>query len=54
MKAHPDLLRAIVLNCLVAAPLHTKRQLVSADVVKRARAEDALAARIVLALSQEG
>jgi hypothetical protein len=54
MKAHPDLLRAIALNCLVAAHLHTKRQLVSTDVVKRTRAEDALAARIVLALRQVG
>lgn len=52
MAAHPDLIRAIVLASLVATPDHVKRQLVSKDSGKRARAEDALAARIVVALSQ--
>lgn len=51
MKAHPYLIRAIVLNCLLAAPGHAKRQLDSKDLAKRTRAEDALAARIVVALN---
>lgn len=54
MTTHPDLLRAVVLAGLVAAPDHAKRQLVSRDFAKRSRAEDALAARIVVALSQVG
>lgn len=52
MKAHPDLVRAIVLNCLVSTPEHAKRQLLSRDLTRRVRAEDALTARIVLALGQ--
>jgi hypothetical protein len=54
MNAPPDLLRAVVLACVVAAPDHTKRQLLSRDIAKRSRAEDALAARFMVALSQVG
>lgn len=50
MAAHPDLIRAIVLASLVATPDHVKRRLASKDAVKRERAEDQLAARIVVAL----
>ena len=52
MNAHPDLVRAVVLSCLVSMPEHSKRQLVSRDFSRRAKAEDALTARIVIALTQ--
>lgn len=51
MAAHPDLIRAVVLASLVATSDHLRRQLVSKDLTKRTRAEDLLAAKIVVALA---
>ncbi|MFI8667361.1 hypothetical protein ACIGGE_13090 [Qipengyuania sp. NPDC077410] len=52
MTAHPDLLRAVVLAAIVSTPDHSKRQLVSKMQGRREKAENALAAKIVIALSQ--
>lgn len=49
---HPDLSKAIVLAAIVKMPTHAKRQLVSAVPAKRERAEEVLAASIVVALAQ--
>jgi hypothetical protein len=49
---HPDLVHAIVLATLVKLPDGTKRRLTSKDTARRAKAEDAIAASIVVALAQ--
>jgi|TARA_R100001129_G_scaffold124319_1_gene86828 hypothetical protein len=52
MTAHPDLLQAVMLAAIVSMPDHSKRQLVSKAQERREKAEEALAARLVIALSQ--
>jgi len=52
MTAHPDLLQAVVLAAIVSTPDHSKRQLVSKVQERREKAEEALTARLVIALSQ--
>ena len=52
MTVHPGLLQAIVLAAIVKLPDHAKRQLVSRVPERRQRAEEALAASVVLALAQ--
>jgi cell division protein FtsL len=52
MNAHPDLLRAVVLAAIVITPDHSKRQLVSKKQERREKAKEALADRLVIALSQ--
>jgi len=52
MSGDPELVRAIVLAALVKAPDRIKRQLVSRNEARRARAEDAVTAIIVAALAQ--
>ena len=52
MTAHPDLLQAVVLAAIVSTPDHSKRQLVSKVQERREKAEEALTARVVIALSQ--
>ena len=52
MTAHPDLLQAVVLASIVSTPDHSKRQLVSKVRERREKAEQALAARLVIALLQ--
>jgi len=54
MTKHPELMKATVLAALVTAPDWTKRQLVSKDAARRERAEEVIAARITVALSQLG
>lgn len=49
---HPELMNAIVLGAIVKLPANTKRQLVSQVRGRRERAEELLAASIVVALSQ--
>lgn len=49
---HPDLVRAIVLAAIVKLPEATKRQLVSKIPERREKAEDLVAAAIVVALAQ--
>lgn len=52
MIMHPGLLQAIVLAAIVKVPDHTKRQLVSRVRERRHRAEEVVAANLVLALMQ--
>lgn len=52
MSSDPALIRAIVLAALVKTPDRTKRQLVSKVEARRERAEEALTARIVVALAR--
>ena len=52
MTVHPDLLRAVVLAAIVSTPDHYKRQLVSKVQKRREKAEEALTARLVIALLQ--
>ncbi|MFI8667466.1 hypothetical protein ACIGGE_13630 [Qipengyuania sp. NPDC077410] len=52
MTAHPDLLQAVVLAAIVSMPDHSKRHLVSKVQERREKAEEALTARLVIALSQ--
>lgn len=49
---HPDLVHAIILAALVKLPDGTKRRLISKDAARRMKAEDAVAASIVVALVQ--
>ncbi|MEO9659302.1 MAG: hypothetical protein ABJF09_02715 [Qipengyuania citrea] len=49
---HPDFMHAIILAHIVKLPENTKRQLVSKVPERRSRAEDVIAASIVVALSQ--
>lgn len=49
---HSDLIHAIILAAIVKLPENTKRQLVSKVAERRDRAEDVIAASIVVALSQ--
>ncbi len=49
---HPDLMNAIVLAAIVKMPNHSKRQLVSTVQERREKAEDALAACVVVELSR--
>jgi hypothetical protein len=49
---HPDLLKAIVLAAIARMPNNTKRQLASTVRERRERAEEALAASIVVELSR--
>lgn len=49
---HPDLVRAIVLAAIVKLPEATKRQLVSKIPGRREKAEDLVAAAIVVALAR--
>ena len=52
MKMHPDLVKAIVLAAIARTPNHAKRQLVSTVRERRERAEEVLAASIVVELSR--
>ncbi|WP_158246649.1 MULTISPECIES: hypothetical protein [Erythrobacteraceae] len=52
ITAHPDLLKAVVLAAIVSMPDYSKRQLVSKMKERRANADKALAAKLVIALSQ--
>ena len=52
MNMQPDLVRAIVLAALVKVPDGTKRRLVSKVPERREKAEDVIAASIVVALAQ--
>ena len=52
MTAHPDLLQAVMLAAIVSMPDHSKRQLVSKAQERREKAKEALADRLVIALSQ--
>tara|TARA_R100001129_G_scaffold160778_1_gene125465 strand:- start:208 stop:372 length:165 start_codon:yes stop_codon:yes gene_type:complete len=52
MTMHPDLMNAIVLAAIVKMPNHSKRQLVSTVQERREKAEDALAACVVVELSR--
>ena len=49
---HPDLTHAIVLAALAKLPQATKRSLTSKDAARRTKAEDVVAASIVVALAQ--
>jgi hypothetical protein len=49
---HPDLVHVIILAALVKLPDGTKRRLTSKDAARRTKAEDAVAASIVVALGQ--
>ena len=49
---HPDLLKAVVLAAIISMPDHSKRQRVSKIRERREKAEEALAAKLVIALSQ--
>lgn len=49
---HPDLVHAVVLAALIKAPDGTKRSLVSSVPRRRQKAEDVIAASIVVALAQ--
>jgi hypothetical protein len=49
---HPDLVHAIVLAALLKLPDGTKRRLTSKEAARRAKAEDIVAANIVVALAQ--
>ena len=51
MTLHPDLMRAIVLAAIAKTPNHAKRQLVSTVRERRERAEEVLAASIIVELS---
>ena len=53
ITAHPDLLKAVVLAAIVSMPDYSKRQLVSKMKERRANADKALAAKLVIALSQQ-
>lgn len=50
MSVHPELARAIVTACLDQVPQNLRRHLASKDEAKRIKAEDAVAAMIVVAL----
>ncbi|WP_341712138.1 hypothetical protein [Erythrobacter sp.] len=52
MRTHPELMKAIVLAAIVKLPVNTKRKLASQVPDRRERAEELLAASIVVALSQ--
>lgn len=52
ITAHPRLVEAVVLAAIVNMPDHSKRQLVSKIPERREKAEEALAAKLVIALSQ--
>ena len=52
MKMHPDLVKAIVLAAIARTPTHAKRQLASTVREHRERAEEVLAASIVVELSR--
>lgn len=52
MTMHPDLMKAIILAAITKTPDHAKRQLASTVQQRRERAEEALAASIVIELSQ--
>ena len=52
MTMHHDLMKAIVLAAIVKMPSHSKRQLVSTVRERREKAEDALAACVVVELSR--
>jgi len=49
---HPDITHAIILAAIVKLPENDKRQLVSKVPERHSRAEDVIAASIVVALSQ--
>lgn len=51
MSMHPELVRAIVTACLDTVPGTLRRQLLSKNEAKRTKAEDAVAAMIVVALA---
>ena len=50
---HPDLAKAIVLAAIVSVPDNAKRQLVSSVQERREKAEELLAATIVVGLSRK-
>ena len=52
MTMHPDLMKAIELAAIIRMPDHSKRQLVSMVQQRREKAEDALAASVVVELSR--
>ena len=52
MTMHHDLMKAIVLAAIVRMPAPSKRQLVSTVQQRREKAEDALAASVVVELSR--
>jgi hypothetical protein len=52
MTMHPDLLQAIILSAIVRMPEATKKQLTSSAQAKRERAEELLAASILVAIQQ--
>jgi|TARA_R100000329_G_C7441584_1_gene155260 hypothetical protein len=52
MTMHPDLVKAIVLAAITRMPNHSKRQLASSVQERREKAEDALAACVVVELSR--
>lgn len=52
MTMHPDLMKAIVLAAIAKTPDHAKRKLVSTVRERRERAEEVLAAGIVVELSR--
>ena len=52
MTLHPDLMKAIVLAAIAETPDHAKRKLVSTVRERRERAEEALAACIIVELSR--
>ena len=52
MTMHPDLMKAIVLAAIIRMPDPSKRQLVSTVQQRREKAEDALAACVVVELSR--
>lgn len=52
ITARPYSLKAVMLAAIVSMPDHSKRQLVSKIQERREKAEEALAAEIVIAISQ--
>lgn len=52
MTMHPDLLQAIILAAIVKMPEATKKQLTSSVQAKRERAEELLAASVLVAIQQ--
>ena len=52
MTMHPDLMKAVILAAVTRMSDHAKRQLVSSVQKRRERAEEALAAGIVVELSR--
>lgn len=54
MSMHPELVRGLVTACLDQVPQSLRRQLASKDEAKRIKAEDAVAAMIVVAIAKGG